>query len=112
MLLSLAVLPSSSSVRHFTVLKCDKSEAKSWDELWKSGEVDRNQDSLQHTQKDVRTTKGGQHSGGGLPDGQEVHALDRPTGRCLTLSLACVSRYLSARSDPFEIRHSLPQTAH
>ena len=47
-------------MRHFTVLKCDKSEAKSWDELWKSGEVDRNQDSLQHTQKDVRSTKGAQ----------------------------------------------------
>ena len=43
----------SRSVRHFTIFKCDKPEAKSWEEVWKSGEVDKNQDSLQNTQKDV-----------------------------------------------------------
>lgn len=52
----LLLLVSVSSVRHFTVLKCDKAEAKSWDEVWKSGEVDKNQDSLQNTQKDVSRT--------------------------------------------------------
>jgi hypothetical protein len=36
------------------VFKCEKPEAKSWDEIWKSGEVDKNQDALQATRKEVR----------------------------------------------------------
>jgi hypothetical protein len=44
---------SPPPVRQFTVLKCDKAEAKAWEEVWKSGEVDHAQDSLQNTQKDV-----------------------------------------------------------
>jgi len=43
----------SRHVRRFTVFKCDKSEPKSWDEVWNSGEVDRNLDALQHTQKQL-----------------------------------------------------------
>lgn len=36
------------------MFKCDKPEPKSWDELWKSGDVDRNMDAMQNTQKQVR----------------------------------------------------------
>ena len=58
---------SLRAVKHFTLLKCDKSEAKSWDELWKSGEVDRNMDALQNTQKQVRQASG--HSTAGQQQG-------------------------------------------
>jgi hypothetical protein len=40
-------------VRRFTLFKCDKSEPKQWDEIWSSGEVDRNLDALQHSNKSV-----------------------------------------------------------
>jgi hypothetical protein len=47
------VFCSSPPVRRFTLFKCDKSEPKQWDEIWSSGEVDRNLDALQHSNKSV-----------------------------------------------------------